>query len=178
VIDAVGMEAHGAPIGKLAHQMTSLLPDALAAKLMDKAGVDLVSERLGRLARRGIETIDLREAPELGEVIRDRTDGRGTDAVIDAVGMEAHGSGGAKAVQRLSSLLPDAVAGPLINKAGIDRLAALQWFERGRTACGPPGLLTEEYDVGQRQLRGNLPQAFTHALLFEAAHLLAGDVTA
>jgi GH15 family glucan-1,4-alpha-glucosidase len=57
-------------------------------------------------------------------------------------------------------------------------LAALQWFERGRTACGPPGLLTEEYDVGQRQLRGNLPQAFTHALLFEAAHLLAGDVTA
>ncbi|RRR48534.1 glycoside hydrolase family 15 protein [Mycolicibacter terrae] len=59
-----------------------------------------------------------------------------------------------------------------------NELAALQWFERGRTACGPPGLLTEEYDVGQRQLRGNLPQAFTHALLFEAAHLLAGDVTA
>ncbi len=58
-------------------------------------------------------------------MIRDRTDGRGTDAVIDAVGMEAHGSAGAKAVQQLSSLLPDAVAGPLINKAGIDRLAAL-----------------------------------------------------
>ncbi|MDD7813354.1 glycoside hydrolase family 15 protein [Mycobacterium sp. CSUR Q5927] len=56
-------------------------------------------------------------------------------------------------------------------------LAALQWFERGRTACGPPGLLTEEYDVGQRQLRGNLPQAFAHALLFEAAHLLAANVT-
>lgn len=53
-------------------------------------------------------------------------------------------------------------------------LAALQWFERGRTACGPPGLLAEEYDVRQRQLRGNLPQAFAHALLFEAAHLLAG----
>lgn len=88
-------------------------------------GVDLVPERLGRLARRGIETIDLGEASDLGEVIRDRTDGRGTDAVIDAVGMEAHGSGGAKAVQQLSSLLPDAVAGPLISKAGIDRLAAL-----------------------------------------------------
>ncbi|CAJ1502113.1 glycoside hydrolase family 15 protein [[Mycobacterium] kokjensenii] len=53
-----------------------------------------------------------------------------------------------------------------------EALRALQWFERGRTACGPPGLLTEEYDVGQRQLRGNLPQAFAHALLFEAAHLL------
>lgn len=59
-----------------------------------------------------------------------------------------------------------------------DDLAALQWFERGRTACGPPGLLTEEYDVGQRQLRGNLPQAFAHALLFESAHRLAGAVTA
>lgn len=56
-------------------------------------------------------------------------------------------------------------------------LAALQWFERGRTACGPPGLLTEEYDVGQRQLRGNLPQAFAHALLFEAAHVLPGSIT-
>jgi threonine dehydrogenase-like Zn-dependent dehydrogenase len=88
-------------------------------------GVDLVPERLGRLARRGIETIDLRGLSDLGEMIRDRTDGRGTDAVIDAVGMEAHGSGGAKAVQQLSSLLPDALAGPLINKAGIDRLAAL-----------------------------------------------------
>jgi threonine dehydrogenase-like Zn-dependent dehydrogenase len=43
VIDAVGMEAHGAPIGKLAHQMTSLLPDTVAAKLMEKAGVDRLS---------------------------------------------------------------------------------------------------------------------------------------
>ncbi|ORV49294.1 glutathione-dependent formaldehyde dehydrogenase [Mycolicibacter engbaekii] len=88
-------------------------------------GVDRVPERLGRLARRGIEVIDMREVSDLAEVIRDRTAGQGTDAVIDAVGMEAHGSGGAKAVQQLSSLLPDAVAGPLISKAGIDRLAAL-----------------------------------------------------
>lgn len=88
-------------------------------------GVDLVPERLERVARRGIETIDLRDAPDIGEVIRDRTDGRGTDAVIDAVGLEAHGSGGAKAIQQLSSLLPDQLAGPLISKAGIDRMAAL-----------------------------------------------------
>ncbi|MCV7258068.1 glycoside hydrolase family 15 protein [Mycobacterium shimoidei] len=51
-------------------------------------------------------------------------------------------------------------------------LAAVRWFERNRTACGPPGLFTEEFDVTQRQLRGNLPQAFVHALLFEAAHRL------
>jgi threonine dehydrogenase-like Zn-dependent dehydrogenase len=40
VIDAVGMEAHGAPIAKLAHQATSLLPDAIAERFMQKAGVD------------------------------------------------------------------------------------------------------------------------------------------
>jgi GH15 family glucan-1,4-alpha-glucosidase len=48
-------------------------------------------------------------------------------------------------------------------------LEAARWFERNRAACGPPGLYSEEYDVTQRQLRGNLPQAFVHALLFECA---------
>ena len=52
---------------------------------------------------------------------------------------------------------------------------AVRWFERNRTACGPPGLLCEEYDVRQRQLRGNLPQAFAHALLLEYTATLAGD---
>jgi hypothetical protein len=46
---------------------------------------------------------------------------------------------------------------------------ALAWFERNRAACGPPGLLTEEFDIGQRQLRGNVPQAFVHALMLECA---------
>ncbi|MEU5716351.1 glycoside hydrolase family 15 protein [Streptomyces sp. NPDC020403] len=46
---------------------------------------------------------------------------------------------------------------------------ALRWFERNRAACGPPGLFAEEYDITQRQLRGNLPQAFVHALLLETA---------
>jgi alpha,alpha-trehalase len=48
-------------------------------------------------------------------------------------------------------------------------IAALRRFERTRAACGPPGLFSEEYDVRQRQLRGNLPQAFVHALLLEAS---------
>lgn len=52
-------------------------------------------------------------------------------------------------------------------------IAAARWFERNRAACGPPGLFTEEFDVTQRQLRGNLPQAFVHAVFFEAAHILA-----
>jgi hypothetical protein len=50
---------------------------------------------------------------------------------------------------------------------------ALRFFERARAACGSPGLLAEEHDVEQRQLRGNLPQAFVHALLLESAATLA-----
>ena len=50
---------------------------------------------------------------------------------------------------------------------------AVGWFERNRAACGPPGLFTEEFDVRQRQLRGNIPQAFVHALMFETATRLA-----
>lgn len=48
-------------------------------------------------------------------------------------------------------------------------VAAARWFERNRGACGPPRLYTEEYDIAQGQLRGNLPQAFVHALMFEAS---------
>ena len=54
-----------------------------------------------------------------------------------------------------------------------DPVQATGWFERNRTACGAPGLLTEEFDVLQRQLRGNLPQAFVHALMLECAVALA-----
>lgn len=87
--------------------------------------VDLVPERLTRVAAHGAETINLGEVDDLGERIREMTDGRGTDAVIDAVGMEAHGSPGAAFAQRLAGILPDAVAAPLMKTAGVDRLAAL-----------------------------------------------------
>ncbi|MGA9857747.1 MAG: glycoside hydrolase family 15 protein [Solirubrobacteraceae bacterium] len=50
-----------------------------------------------------------------------------------------------------------------------DLVRAARWFERNRAACGPAGLLSEEFDVTQRQLRGNLPQAFVHALMFQCA---------
>jgi alpha,alpha-trehalase len=57
----------------------------------------------------------------------------------------------------------------LAHRAAGDDLAAARWFERNRAACGPPGLFAEEWDVQQRQLRGNLPQAFVHALMLECA---------
>ena len=88
---------------------------------------DLVPERLQRVAERGAEALDLTSLGDdaVGDVVRDRTAGRGADAVIDAVGMEAHGSGGVKAVQKLVGLLPDKIAEPLMMKAGVDRLEAL-----------------------------------------------------
>jgi alpha,alpha-trehalase len=49
---------------------------------------------------------------------------------------------------------------------------ATRWFERARGACGGPGIYAEEYDIAQRQLRGNLPQAFVHALVLECAATL------
>ncbi|MGN6680354.1 MAG: glycoside hydrolase family 15 protein [Streptosporangiaceae bacterium] len=55
-----------------------------------------------------------------------------------------------------------------------DDVEAAHWFERNRAACGPAGLYTEEYDVHQRQLRGNLPQAFVHAAMLECAVRLSG----
>ena len=87
-------------------------------------GVDLVPERLEMARRHGVETVDLNGRDVIGS-IRDMTEGRGTDSVIDAVGMEAHGSPLAKAAQSFTALLPDRVSAPLMTHAGVDRLAAL-----------------------------------------------------
>ena len=89
-------------------------------------GVDLVVDRLARVAARGVEVVDLEHhGDDLGDVIRDLTQGRGPDAVIDAVGMEAHGSPATKAVQKAAGLLPRFIAAPIQQVAGVDRLGAL-----------------------------------------------------
>jgi len=88
--------------------------------------VDLVPERLARARANGFTVIDLSAVDgELGDAVRDLTDGRGPDAVIDAVGMEAHGSPVGKAMQQLAGLLPDGLQQKLMETAGMDRLAAL-----------------------------------------------------
>jgi GH15 family glucan-1,4-alpha-glucosidase len=63
----------------------------------------------------------------------------------------------------------------LVDHALGDPVGAAHWFERGRGACGPAALYTEEYDVHQKQLRGNLPQAFVHAGMLECAVTLSRD---
>ncbi|MBA9006112.1 zinc-dependent alcohol dehydrogenase [Thermomonospora cellulosilytica] len=88
-------------------------------------GVERVHERVEMARRHGIEVLDPGRADVAGDEIRDMTDGRGTDAVIDAVGMEAHGSPGAKLAQTMTGLMPDRAAAGLMQRAGVDRLAAL-----------------------------------------------------
>lgn len=87
--------------------------------------VDLVPERLERARRLGAETVDLREVKDVAETLREMTDGRGPDSVVDAVGMEAHGNPVAERVIGLASRLPKPVSKPTMEHAGIDRLAAL-----------------------------------------------------
>ncbi len=109
------------PIGDMATRIASHLGYRVIA-------VDRVPQRLARAVGRGVEVLNLDEhqsGNELGDTIRAMTAGRGTDAVIDAVGMEAHGSPITKIAQQVTGLLPAAIAKPLMKKAGVDRLDAI-----------------------------------------------------
>jgi threonine dehydrogenase-like Zn-dependent dehydrogenase len=101
-------------------------------------GVDLVPERLQRARERGVEVFDLTSYDgDLVGAIREVTDGRGPDSVIDAVGMEAHGSSVGKLAQQMTGLLPDSLAARLMQSAGVDPLsavhAAIDLVRRGGT---------------------------------------------
>jgi len=88
-------------------------------------GLDPVPERRELAARHGVEALDPTELDDVPGALIQLVDGRGPDAVIDAVGMEAHGSPRGSLAQKAAGLLPDAVARPMIDKYGVDRLAAL-----------------------------------------------------
>lgn len=147
-------------------------------------GVDLVAERLAMAARHGIETIDASAVDDVPAVIRDMTSGRGTDSVIDAVGMEAHGAPIAAMGQKLVGLLPDRLAAPLAEKAGIDRLSSLyasfHTVRRGGTVSiigvygggADPMPMMELFDKGI-QLR--MGQAHVKRWIPEILPLLDGD---
>ncbi|MEU6091613.1 zinc-dependent alcohol dehydrogenase [Streptomyces sp. NPDC047085] len=110
------------PIGEMACRI------ALARGAERVFGVDLVPERLDRASRRGVQTYDLTafdDEKALVAAIRDETSGRGPDAVIDAVGTEAHGSAAARLAQTASALLPRKLSVPLAERFSVDRLGAL-----------------------------------------------------
>jgi threonine dehydrogenase-like Zn-dependent dehydrogenase len=107
------------PIGQMAVRV------AIQRGIENVIGIDLVPERLEMAARRGATVLDVSEQDDISEAVRDLTDGRGTDGVIDAVGAEAHGSGVAATLQGLTGLLPDKLAEKLNERAGVDRMDAL-----------------------------------------------------
>lgn len=87
---------------------------------------DPIPERVTRVAVFGAEPLPVTDGKEpVVEMVRQLTGGRGADAVIDAVGMEAHGSPLAESVSRAVEMLPVAMAAPVMRKSGVDRLAAL-----------------------------------------------------
>ncbi|WP_031166138.1 zinc-dependent alcohol dehydrogenase [Streptosporangium roseum] len=106
------------PIG----QMSARIARHLGYRVI---GVDGVQERLAMARRHEVEVLDASVTDDVPEAIRELTGGRGPDSVIDAVGMEAHGSPFAKLAQSVTVILPDAIAAPLMSTAGVDRLAAL-----------------------------------------------------
>jgi len=104
------------PVG----QFTSRIGRHLGYRVV---AVDPVPERRLMAERYGVEALDLTE--DVLEQLRARTDGRGPDSIVDAVGLEAHGSPGASFAQAAVGLLPDAVAQKVMNTGGIDRLNAM-----------------------------------------------------
>ncbi|MGY1734860.1 alcohol dehydrogenase catalytic domain-containing protein [Geodermatophilus sp. SYSU D00684] len=86
---------------------------------------DVVPERLERATARGTNVIRSTKKDDVVRQIQDATAGRGADAVIDAVGMEAHGSPLAQIAQKATAVVPDAIMEKVMQVAGIDRLAAL-----------------------------------------------------
>jgi threonine dehydrogenase-like Zn-dependent dehydrogenase len=113
------------PVGQLAARIAKHLG------VRRVIGVDPVAERRAAAERFGIETLDLDQIEDTARTLIQMVDGRGPDAVIDAVGMEAHGHEEARdnklagVAQKAADLLPDTVAQKVTDKAAVDRLDAL-----------------------------------------------------
>lgn len=148
-------------------------------------GVDLVPERLDRAARAGAETVDLTSVDDVAEEVRSRTEGRGADAVVDAVGMEAHGSPVAEISQKAIGLLPRKAAAALMSRVGVDRadalVTALDAVRRGGTVSlsGVYGGQTQPLPLMQmfdKQLQLRMGQANVRRWVPDLMPLVLDDV--
>ncbi|MCG5466191.1 glutathione-dependent formaldehyde dehydrogenase [Micromonospora sp. MED01] len=147
-------------------------------------GLDLVPERLELARRHGIEVLDVSQLSDVPGALIDLVDGRGPDAVIDAVGMEAHGSPVGKFAHAAVGLLPDKLAQTVTDRAAMDRLsvlhAAVKGVRRGGTVSvsgvyggeADPMPLMEMFDRGI-QLR--MGQCHVRRWTDEILPLLSGD---
>jgi threonine dehydrogenase-like Zn-dependent dehydrogenase len=147
--------------------------------------VELVPERLERARAHGVEALDLNEYNgDLPAAVRELTDGRGPDAVIDAVGMEAHGAPVAEFAHKVAAVMPDAIAAPMMQKAGIDRLSALhtaiELVRRGGTVslsgvyggAASPMPLIQMFD---KQINLRMGQANVRRWIPDILPLVCGD---
>ena len=146
-------------------------------------GVDLVTERLELARAHGVDVID-GATTDAVEAIVEMTGGRGADAVVDAVGMEAHGSLGLKLMQESAGMLPEKLAQQMTMKVGVDRMAALRAAvdatRRGGTlsisgvyggAADPMPLM----DMFDKQLQVRMGQCNVKRWVPEIMPLLTGD---
>jgi threonine dehydrogenase-like Zn-dependent dehydrogenase len=86
---------------------------------------DNTSERLAMASRHGIDVLDTSKIDDIAAAVLEMTSGRGADSVIEAVGMEAHGSPLQAAAVKAAGMLPDPLARKAVDTVGIDRMAAL-----------------------------------------------------
>lgn len=89
-------------------------------------GVDLEPARLAMARQHGVEVVDAKQVKDVPAAILEMTAGRGADRVVEAVGMEAHGSPVAKVAADVVTSLPRGAAAVLMQTIGVDRMAALE----------------------------------------------------
>jgi threonine dehydrogenase-like Zn-dependent dehydrogenase len=147
-------------------------------------GVDLVPERIELARRYGAEIVEWSDDGDAALEISDLTEGRGPDAVIDAVGTEAHGAPIAAALQTIASRTPSAIATRVMEKVGTDRTSALHTaistVRRGGTlsivgvygGAATPMPLMELFD---KQIQVRMGQANVRAWIDEILPLVTDD---
>jgi len=149
-------------------------------------GLDVVPARVERARARGVNAIDISnlDDKELIEQVQHATNGRGPDAVIDAVGMEAHGAPLGKLAHQMTAMLPNAMAEKLMRRAGADRLAALhlaiELVRRGGTISivGVYGGMTDPLPMMtmfDKQIQVRMGQANVRRWVDDILPLLCGD---
>jgi threonine dehydrogenase-like Zn-dependent dehydrogenase len=145
---------------------------------------DVEQDRVDRAKAWGVEAYNLKDLDDPGETVREMTGGRGPDAVIDAVGMEGHGSTAANVALQMTTMLPDALVRPIMQRMGVDRMSALllaiDMVRRGGT-ISLSGVYGGESDpmpmltLFDKQIQLRMGQANVRAWTDDILPLLTGD---
>ena len=146
--------------------------------------IDLVPERIELAREHGAEIVEWANGADPALEIKDMTNGRGADSVIDAVGTEAHGAPIQAAMQTIASRSPSGLATKLMEKVGSDRTSALHTaistVRRGGTlsitgvygGSATPMPMMELFD---KQVQVRMGQANVKAWVDEIMPLLTDD---